>query len=441
MVMPLEEVHMNKYKHLAQEERIIIEHKLTQKESFKSIARELCKDPTTIAKEIRGHVQFRKTGSYGKAFNDCLKRRDCTVYHLCGNSRCKRLCCFCSLHTCSTLCSDYLQESCLKLLKPPYVCNGCKDKRGCTLEKRVYSAAHAQKEYEATRSESRQGIEITEEEALRINSVISPLLMKGQSLHHICINHADEIMMNERSLYNYVDNGIFEAKNLDMPRVVRMGIRKKKKDRFKVDTKCRIGRTYQDYLKFISEHPGLTLVEMDSVEGNKGGKVLLTLHFVIPQLMLAFIRDANTSQSVIDAFDQLYMDLTPAVFCKLIQVSLGDNGSEFSNPIAIDTGLSGEQRTRVFYCDPQASWQKGAVENNHTMIRRVIPKGISLDNFSQKDITLMMNHINSYGRPNLGDKTPYEVFSSLYGEDILRRMGVELIPPDKITLRPSLLKK
>lgn len=211
---------MTKHKHLAQEERIVIEHRLTQKESFKSIARELCKDPTTIAKEVRSHIQFRKTGSYGKAFNDCLIRRDCSKHHLCGKSRCKRLCCFCCLYLCSTLCSDYQQESCKKLLNPPYVCNGCKGKRGCTLEKRVYSATHAQKEYEVIRCEARQGIQITEEEALRINCIISPLLMKGQSLHHICINHADEIMMDERSLYNYVDNGLFTAKNLDMPRVV-----------------------------------------------------------------------------------------------------------------------------------------------------------------------------------------------------------------------------
>jgi len=308
------------------------------------------------------------------------------------------------------------------------------------LEKRIYSAVHAQREYEAVRSESRQGVQLTEEDALRLDSLLSPLLMKGQSLHHICANHADEIMLNERSLYNYVDNGIFTARNIDMPRIVRMGRRKKKKDSFKVDKKCRIGRTYQDFLQFMTEHPGLPIVEMDSVEGRKGGKVLLTLHFIIPQLMLAFIRDANTSQSVIDIFNRLYLELYPDTFCGLFQVLLGDNGSEFSNPSAIERDLQNNQRTRVFYCDPQAPFQKGAAENNHALIRRIIPKGTSLDRFTQEDITLMMNHVNSYGRANLGDKTPYEVFASLYGEDILRRMGIELIPPDKVTLRPSLLK-
>jgi IS30 family transposase len=309
------------------------------------------------------------------------------------------------------------------------------------LEKRIYSATYAQREYEAVRSESRQGLQLTEDDALRLDSIISPLLMKGQSLHHICVNHADEMMLNERSLYNYVDMGIFSAKNIDMPRVVRMGRRKKKVDRFKVDKKCRIGRTYQDFLQYMADNPGLPIVEMDSVEGKKGGKVLLTLHFTVPQLMLAFIRDANTSQSVLDIFDKLYLELNPDIFNELFKVLLGDNGSEFSNPSAIETDLQGNQRARVFYCDPQASYQKGAAENNHTFIRRIIPKGTSLDRFSQKDITLMMNHINSYGRPNLGDKTPYAIFASLYGEDILRRMDLELIQPDKVTLNPSLLKR
>jgi IS30 family transposase len=265
--------------------------------------------------------------------------------------------------------------------------------------------------------------------------------MKGQSLHHICTNHTDEIMLDERTLYNYVDRGVFTARNIDMPRVVRMGRRRKNKDRFKVDKKCRIGRTYQDFLKFRQEHPDLTVVEMDTVVGRIGGNVLLTLHFTVPQLMLAFIRDANTSQSVIDIFDRLYLELGPDIFRKLFPVLLCDNGSEFSNPSAIEFDSHGQRRTRVFYCDPQAPYQKGAAENNHTLIRRIIPKGSSLDDFTQQDISLMMDHINSYSRLNLGDKTPYWAFASFFGEEILRRMGAELIPPDKVTLHPSLLKR
>jgi IS30 family transposase len=247
-------------------------------------------------------------------------------------------------------------------------------------------------------------------------------------------------MYDERTLYNYVDYGLFSAKNIDMPRKVRMSRRKVRKV-YKVDKACRIGRTYTDFTVFMRNHPCLPFVEMDTVEGTKGGKVLLTLHFTIPQFMLAFIRDANTSQSVIDIFNQLYIELGPDVFCSLFKVILTDNGSEFSNPKAIEFDAQGNRRANVFYCDPSASFQKGAAENNHEMIRRIIPKGQSLDGYTQEDIHLMMNHINSYGRTNLGDKTPYEVFASFYGEEILRKMGATLILPDEVTLLPSLLKK
>ena len=263
--------------------------------------------------------------------------------------------------------------------------------------------------------------------------------MKGQSLHHICISHSDEIMWNERTLYNYVDYGIFTARNINMPRVVRMSKRKSQKN-FKVDKKCRLGRTYDDFTSFIEDHPNFIIVEMDTVEGIKGSKVLLTLHFVIPQLMFAFIRDANTSQSVIDIINRLYIELCPDMFCDLFQILLTDNGSEFSNPNALEFDSQGNRRTHVFYCDPGAAYQKGAAENNHSLIRRVIPKGKSMNNFTQNDINKMMSHINSYGRSNLGDKSPYEVFASLYGENILKTMGLTLIPPDEITLNPSLLK-
>jgi IS30 family transposase len=363
------------------------------------------------------------------------------VTNICGKVGCwNRQCKFCASTSCTTQCVVYRKEVCHHLAKPPYVCNGCELRRNCTLEKRLYIASNAQKEYEAVRSEARQGIQLSEKEAQRLDAIISPLLKKGQSLHHICINHKDDIMFDERTLYNYVDYGIISAKNIDMPRVVRMSKRKSRRI-FKVDKGCRIGRTYNDFVAFIQNHPCFPIVEMDSVEGTKGGKVLLTLHFTIPQFMLAFIRDANTSQSVIDIIDQLYFELCPDVFCNLFEVLLGDNGSEFSNPKAIEFDRQGNRRTKVFYCNPSASYQKGAAENNHELIRRVIPKGQSMDDYTREDISLMMDHINSYGRKNLGDKSPYEVFASLYGEDILKRMGATLIPPDEITLHPSLLKK
>jgi IS30 family transposase len=427
-------------KHLDLSQRIIIEHSLNEQLSFKAIGRKINKNCTTISKEVKNRRVFKKTGAYGKAFNDCIYRFSCTLSGCCDSPTCRNnYCKFCA--NCYKVCAEYIKENCVLLTDPPYVCNGCEKRKSCTLEKALYFASSAQKEYELIRSESRQGVQVSEEEAMRLDSIISPLVAKGQSPHAICVNHMDELMCNERTIYNYIDNGILTVKNIDLPRKVRYSIRKSKKDTFKVDKLCRIGRTYDDFCSYMIEHPDTAVTQMDSVEGRKGGKVLLTLHFTIPQLMLAFLRDSNTSQSVIDIINRLYLELRPDIFEDLFPLLLGDNGSEFSNPLAIEFDGQENQRTRVFYCDPSAPYQKGAAENNHELIRRVIPKGTSMDNFTQDDITKMMNHINCYPRRNLGNKTPYEIFATLYGENLLKKLGISFISPDEVTLCPSLLKK
>ena len=426
-------------KHLSLSQRILIENSLNNHFSFKAIGREIDKNCTTIAKEVKQRAVFKKVGSHGRSFNDCVHRFTCNLSGCCSNPNCRNsFCKFCA--ACHNVCKLYSKETCDLLLKPPYVCNGCSKRRSCTLEKRIYTASHAQEEYEYVRTDSRQGIQISEEEALRLDSILSPLIAKGQSLHTICINHADELMCHERSIYNYVDAAILGVRNIDLPRRIRFQKRKPKKERFKVDRKCRDNRTYEDFLSYMELFPDTPIVQMDSVEGRKGGKVLLTLHFTTSQLMLAFIRDSNTSQSVIDIFNRLYIKLFPDVFEKLFPVLLGDNGSEFSNPSALELDPQENPRTKVFYCDPSAPYQKGAAENNHTFIRRIIPKGTSMDNFTQHDIDKAMNHINSYPRKKLGDKSPYEIFSIVYGEDILSKLGVSFISPDEVTLHPSLLK-
>lgn len=210
---------------------------------------------------------------------------------------------------------------------------------------------------------------------------------------------------------------------------------------FKVDKACRIGRTYEDYIGYCSRHSGLPVTQMDSVEGKKGGKVLLTIHFVKAELMLAFLRNANDSQSVIDIFDRLYLELRPDIFMSIMPLILTDNGSEFSNPKAIEFDRQGNPRTRIFYCDPSSPGQKGSAEKNHEFIRYVLPKGTSLDHLTQEDITLLMNHVNSYSRESLGNKCPYEMFAFLYGEDVLHALGCHKVPPNNVNLTPSLLNR
>lgn len=196
----------------------------------------------------------------------------------------------------------------------------------------------------------------------------------------------------------------------------------------------------------MEKEPETNIVQVDSVIGKIGGKCLLTIHFVDTSLMLAFLRDANTSQSVIDIFNRLDCALGTVRFEKLFPVILTDNGSEFSSPKAIEyrerIGASYHLlRTRVYYCDPSSPYQKGSCEVNHELIRRILPKGTSFDNLTQEDVTQMMNHINSYKRKKLNDRTPYDSFSFLYGEEVLKKLGCSKVTAENIILKPKLLKK
>ncbi len=429
---------MAKNAHLTFDERQTIEVSLRDNLKFKEIADLIGKDPSTISKEIRGHFRVVEKSTY----NPCANRKICKHYgDICKpcKERWGRDCKKCD-PPCYTHCPDFEKQECLKLTKPPYVCNGCDTRLGCKLKRHLFEAKYAQAEFEAVRSESRQGFAITQTELKRIDEIISPLVRKGQSIHQICVNNADLIMLDEKTIYNYIDAGLLSVGNIDLPRKVRYRVRKKKKP-VKVDKQCHVGRTYEDFEAYIAANPDVSVVEMDSVEGRKGGKVLLTIYFRSCSLMLAFIRDHNTARSVTDIFNTLYVLLGHDKFTELFPVILTDRGSEFTDPLGIEFNGDNERRTHIFYCDPQRSDQKGGCEVTHEMIRRILPKKTSFDNLNQDDVTLMMSHINSYTRKKLSNKSANQLFSFIHGEDTLALLGIKVIPVNEINLTPALLKK
>ena len=427
---------MANQKHLILEDRQVIQDLLDHHASFKEIGRKLDKDCSTISKEVRTRRVAEQKGCIGRVFNDCLHRSNCDVWNACLTCTGKKKCSACG--RCISFCDQYEKENCPKLAKPPYVCNGCEARGRCTLEKKVYRSHKAQKAYNEMLRESRSGISLTEGQIHRLDQIISPLVKNGHSIHHICTTHSDSIMCSERTIYELINAGYLQARNIDLPRKVRFRPRKKGGKTFKVDKKCRIGRTIEDYRQYCDEHPEMQTTELDSVEGVKGGAVLLTIHFVKARLQLAFRREANDSASVTEIFHQLLKTLGTWDYKKIFSLLLADNGSEFSNPKAIEYTEDGERISRLFYCNPSAPGQKGHCENNHEFIRRIIPKGNDLGNYTQGQISLMMNHINSYGRPELNDRSPYEMFAFLYGEELLHKLGVIQIPRDKISLTPKL---
>lgn len=413
--------------HLTRDNRYTIENNLNDNISLKQIGRNINKHCSCISREIKNHYITKNTGSVGRKFNNCLYRRTCP-------NRGKN----CNLKNCI----EFVEEKCPLLNKPPYVCNGCKKRNQCTLSKQFYSASYAQDEYEENLKESRSGVVIEQEEIDYLNSILTPLIKEqGQSIHHTIINNKNKIMHSENKIYKLIDLGLLEVRNIDLPRKVRFRQRAKQVTVYKVDKNCLENRTYEDFEKYIQESPDTPIVEMDTVEGRKGGKVLLTIHFVNCSFMLAFIREHNDAQSVIDIFNNLQDILGIDKFKELFILILTDNGSEFSNPTEIEFDLNtGEKRTQIFYCHPSSPFEKGSCEVNHELLRRILPKGTSFDDLTQNDINLIMSHINSYKRKKLNNVSPYTMFSTIYGKSTIDKLNIREIPANDINLTSDILK-
>ena len=380
---------MAKKTHLTNADRLQVEILLKQSYLLNRIAEQIGKAKSTIAREIKKRAQESEKFAANYPKNRCVHRRECHRVQLCEDkSNFTRRCALCGRY--NKICPSYEEEICYRLFDPPYVCNGCPDERRCSLKKRYYLHKQAQEAYREMLVESRVGANITEEEFIELDDFVSPLIKRGQSVSHIFTNNPYKFNLSEKSVYRYVAGGLMAADNIDMPRVVRFKPRKTKPVEHKVDSGCRIGRNYLDYQKFIEETE-VQAIEMDTVKGGVSGKVLLTMMFKSCDFMLAFLRDRNTSQTVIDRFNALNNLLGAERFNALFPVILTDNGSEFSNPKSLEFDQDGNRRTHIFYCDPHSSWQKPNVELNHEFIRKILPKGVSINALTQEDVDLMMS--------------------------------------------------
>nr|WP_295680258.1 IS30 family transposase [uncultured Lachnoclostridium sp.] len=278
------------------------------------------------------------------------------------------------------------------------------------------------------------------EKMQEIDMIVSPLLRKGQSLSPIYASHGGELGCSRRTLYKYIDLRVFTARNGDLPRKVKYKPRKKRSIPKATKRAARLGRTYEDFTRKLQEFPDTRLVEMDTVEGQKGGKVLLTLFFRSCSLMLAYLIEEISQECVKEVFNYLTDILGIEMFQKLFPIILTDNGTEFQDTDGLECDSNGEIRTRIYYCHPNCSWQKGMIEKNHEYVRYVIPKGNSLDCYTQKEIALMMSHINNTARDSLNGCTPYQLSRLLFGSSLLGKLSIMEVAPDDVMLKPALLK-
>lgn len=426
--------------HLTLEDRMYIQTALERQLTFKEMAKFLKKDPTTISKEIRKRRIEKPLGSveYG---SHCAMEFTCKVTGVCASQYCSEdsRCAVCKICNCSMYCDKYIPATCEKLKRPPYVCNGCYKVRRCSYDKMFYRAKYADDMYHELLAESRRGINQTPEELHQLDELVSPLVKNGQSLAHIFAKHEEDIPCCRRTLYNYFERNLLTAKNIDLPRKVRYKKRKSPEERTK-DKQYRIGRTYEDYQRYLGEHPEVNPVQMDLVEGKIGGSVLMTILFCNCTMMLIYHLKNKSQKHVKAVFDRLENALGAELFCKLFPVILTDNGSEFQDPSVIEINADGQKRTKVFYCDANSSWQKGQIEKNHEFIRYIIAKGQSFDKLTDRQVEAMRDHINSFSRDGLNGACPYNIAPLLLHKDIMKKLGLHHIPHDEVLLKPELIK-
>lgn len=441
----MENIKNEKKGQMKEEERITISNMLNEGKYFAEIARTLGRSKTTISDEVQKHCRYEEKGTKGRKFNNCSLRFSCTVSGSCDNVRCNRLTCKGCYTGCGMgKCKMYQEEVCQRLFKPPYVCNGCKKDSSCTLTRVFYRPSVAEKEYRETLSSSREGIVLNEEEVKELESKLKPYIQNKVSISAALMGDKSITTLTPQTIYNYINSGgVFsDIKRIDLKEAVkRKKIRKIKDTSYKTNLDVKIGRKKEDYDLYMETFPDTPVVQMDTVEGKRkeGSMCILTLFLVNCGLQLMFLRERNDSDSITSIFTHLRETLKEE-YRKIFQVILTDNGTEFSNPLSLEFDKKGEETgTKVFYCHPLASFEKGKCEKNHHHLREIIPKGTSFKSLTEEKVNLMMNNINSYPRKSLNGKTPFDIFLLLYGEENAKKLGLRKIPLTELVLNPKLL--
>lgn len=418
----------NKNLHLTLEERKIILKGIESAASKTDIANTLGKDKSTIGKEIK---------KYRIKVYSCHLPLECANYKTCRHDR-----------NCRHECIDFKQFRCNRRDRRPGACNGCLKIHTCRFDKFKYDPNQADFYYRKTLTESRQGINATREEIEQMAGILKPLLRKGQSPFHILEAHP-EITVCEKTIYNYLEANVFGEfglSNLDLRTQVKRKPSKKKKVCYKKrqDRKYLVGRSYKDYLDFCED--GTRTCQMDTVYNDIScGPFLQTFKFMDSSFLFALLHEELNSQNMLKGVGLLDGIVGPQLFQKHCEVLLSDRGPEFTKAEQMETGKGGMKRCHVFYCDPMRADQKGSLENNHKLLRYILPKGTDLRALglrTQKDLNKVLSHVNSTPREKLGGKSPIELLEFLYPELYTKfyEFGIRKIPKDEVILKPFLLK-
>lgn len=388
-----------KNKHMTLDDRIEIQECLAKGMSFKDIGKRIEKSATTISREVKQHLQAHSNG-YTKT-----------------------------------------DDVCPRLLKAPFVCNGCdkKSRSSCPYKRQIYVAKTAQQSYEELLVESRSGVALNKESFYEAEKIISDAVRNGQHIYHAV--KSNDVNVSVSSVYRYIKSGYYSIGLLDLPRAVKFKARNEKKSEF-VPYWAKQGRTYADFLEFISQNDDVSVVQLDTVIGEIGGKVIMTIHFVNTDFMVGLLMDNKTAAESASKIAELKKNLKANnfEFGEIAPILLTDNGGEFSIVSSFENDADGNLESHMFFCEPCSPHEKAHIEKNHTLFRDIVPTGTSFDGFTQDTVNLIFSHVNSVKRKQFNGKSAYEMFAFSYSEDLANALGISKIDPKKVVQDTSLLK-
>lgn len=422
----------NSFTHLTLDERRIILTGISNGSSKTAIAQTIGKDKSTVGKEIKLHRSLS---------HKCSLPLECSAYRKCPFGR-----------SCTPDCPEFVPFRCSRRDRSPGACNGCSNWNHCRFDKYTYSPEDAQSVYSSTLVDSRQGVNLTSSEARNMALIIGPLLKQGLSPYRILEIHP-ELGISEKTLYNYIESDVFHEiagiTVMDLRRQVSRRLSKKKATGYKkrADNRHLLGRTHKDCLNYMAENPDVFVTQMDTVYNDEtNGPFIQTFKFLCAGILFAIRHDTKNAEAMKNGVDLLESILGPDVFRRYVNVLVTDRGPEFSAADGMETSSDGSRRTRVFYCDPLNSGQKGSLENKHIELRYILPKGTDLNAIGLTDqdaLNLALSHVNSAPVEKLGGKSPLELADFMYHDlyEKLTAFGIRQVDKDKIVLRPYLLKK
>ena len=319
---------------------------------------------------------------------------------------------------------------CPKLARFPFVCDGCPkryQKKQCRCGRWRYIADVAQGLADGRLVQSRAGIDATEGEFAAVDKAVKDGVASGKSIYAISRDEAVAGVASQSTIYSWISKGIMTTKRHDLPKAVRYKKRKKgaQYDYKGASKKGKEGRSYLDYLAFRRANPGAFGVQMDYL-GSVVTDEFAIFVAVIPELHFAFGRKMRKGDSaaVSEFWGRLESALGADAFALVVPFILTDNDPCFSDCLSIEFSKeTGEMRTKVFYCDPYVSNQKGSVENMNGQLRKYFPKKGSVDGLTREYVAQAFDGINSSPIKSLGGETPKAAFAKVFGADAAQAIG------------------